>query len=194
MAQHILRLEKWNPDELTWTEWYQKFENYIEMTGVPDDKKVNLLLDSLGPKPFKRLVAVCLPGKPKDFPLDQLLEKLRIRYTSFTFRKVQIAKFFKVTQTSSETLEDFSEKLQDATAYCQFPSTVLDDNLCAAFINGLQNESTRSHLMTHDLQSFEETLERAKKYEAGRNEAKQSGSRGDADIDVHKSFNSARTN
>ncbi|XP_055343080.1 uncharacterized protein LOC129591446 [Paramacrobiotus metropolitanus] len=144
------------------------------MTGVPDNKKVNLLTDSLGPKPIKRIVAMCRPRKPTELSLTELVSKLQKQFTAYTFRKAQIAKFFQIKQQSGASLEDFAENLFEGTSYCSFSGTQLDDNMCAAFMNGLRNESTRAQLMSKDLQTFEETLDLASRHEAGQKEARRS--------------------
>ena len=89
------------------------------MTGVNDAQKLHILLDSLSATPFIRLVTSCRPKQPKDFSLFEILEKLRKRYTVYTFPKAQIAKFFAIKQKPGESLHEFSEALHDRYIFMQ---------------------------------------------------------------------------
>ncbi|XP_055350905.1 uncharacterized protein LOC129597409 [Paramacrobiotus metropolitanus] len=166
-------LLKFDPEEDEWQNWKERFENFIEWTEMPKDKQRGLLLNSLGVKAFQKLVSLCRPKRPREFDLDELLVKLDTAYTTVTFRAAEWADFYSMVP-GDLTLEEFAERLRDKTTTCKFPAEVVEDNLSAAFIRSINNQSTRLYLLTHEHKTFSETLDAAKRCEKGLEDSRKS--------------------
>jgi hypothetical protein len=120
---------------------------------------------------------MCQPHEPDKFSVDELMKKLDVAYTRFTFKITEWANFFVTKQREGQSLVQFANDLRDKTVNCSFPSTILDDLLSAVFVAGVTSDMTRRHLMSQELRSFDEALNVARRFETGQQEAKRNGPR-----------------
>ena len=161
------RLREFDPNSYDWEEWEILFDTCLEVESIKDDiNRRNLLITALGVQPFKTLISICKPKKPTECSYKELVDKLRSNYARLTFSSTERIKFFAKRQESSQTLTDFANDLRDKTTACQFPSDFYEEALITAFVNGLQNDHVRKHLMQRNLETFEQTINAAKTIES----------------------------
>ncbi|XP_055356453.1 uncharacterized protein K02A2.6-like [Paramacrobiotus metropolitanus] len=168
-AQNLIRF---NPDQLPWTSWKSLLKNYFALAEIAATKQKEVLLNSLEVRAFQDLVSACRPKEPTELSYDELIKKLDDTYIKVTYQTTEWASFFSTRQKSSQSLVAFSNELRDKTYTCKFPGTLLEDLLSSVFVAGVYSDTTRRHLMSQELKSFDETLQIAKRFETGQEEAK----------------------
>ncbi|XP_055349897.1 uncharacterized protein LOC129596596 [Paramacrobiotus metropolitanus] len=159
-------MERFDPDNTDWGAWKQRFDNFVVLLDVQDDKKVNLLVESLERKAFESLYQVCYPQKIKEFTVEQLIYKLDRLYVKQTSKHYERSQFFRLTQQQGESLVEYSNRLRAKSINCEFTGTILDEMLLAAFLGGIQREKTRQHLYSREPTSIEGALADAQKFES----------------------------
>ncbi|XP_055354767.1 uncharacterized protein LOC129600305 [Paramacrobiotus metropolitanus] len=172
MATSTDRLAKFNPETMDYKAWKFLFDNYVALTDLHTDKHRPLLINSLDTKALQLLVSMCKPKMPSDFTLGELLAKLETAYAPYTNQITEWALFFSLRQGESESLVDFATRMRDKTILCDFPSTVLEKNLCAVLVAGIRSDATRRYLMLSELKTFDAALQLAIKFETSVKEAK----------------------
>ncbi|XP_055329924.1 uncharacterized protein K02A2.6-like [Paramacrobiotus metropolitanus] len=165
-------ITKFDPDIMDWTSWKVRYKNYIKLMDVPSVKHRELLIDSLETKAFQILISMCRPQEPQELTQDDLLAKLDVAYTRYTYKITEWANFWVSRQKSGQSLVEFANALRDRIITCNFPATILDDLLSSVFVAGVESDTTRRHLMSQELDSFDKTLNTARKFETGQQEAK----------------------
>lgn len=113
--------------------WKQRFENYVVLLDLPDQKKANVLVESLVRKALETLYSVCRPEKILKFPADQLIWKLNKLCQKQTSKHYERSKFFRLSLESGETLVNFAHRLREKSMACELGEAVLVEMLLAAF-------------------------------------------------------------
>ncbi|XP_055348569.1 uncharacterized protein LOC129595549 [Paramacrobiotus metropolitanus] len=168
-AQNLIRF---NPDQVEWTSWKSLLKNYLSLTETTAAKQKEVLINSLELRAFQDVVSACRPKDPTEFSYDELLKKLDDIYIKVTYQTTEWASFFRTRQQSSQSLVQFSNELRNRTYTCKFPGAILEDLLSAVFVAGVHSDTTRRHLMSQELKSFDETLQLARRFETGQEQAK----------------------
>ncbi|XP_055354657.1 uncharacterized protein LOC129600226 [Paramacrobiotus metropolitanus] len=114
------------------------------------------------------LHAMCLPKDPDDYTTAQIVDKLEHAYVKKTLKDTEWANYFSLKQESGESLLEFSNRLRKKAFNCAFPADVLEGNMKATFLNGLENDATRMHLSSKEYSTLEKALEFAEQYEISR--------------------------
>ncbi|XP_055357325.1 uncharacterized protein LOC129602357 [Paramacrobiotus metropolitanus] len=164
---------RFNPESMQWDMWKENLHSYIEFADIPVEKQKGLLLNSLEVKPFEMLVSMCRPTAitDKKLTIEMLLAKLDTVYNKYTFKVAEWAHLFRTVQGKDESLAAYSSRLRYRSTVCKFPADIIDPMLSAVFINGIQSDSVRRHLLINEYQTHEETLNAARKMETGIEEA-----------------------
>ncbi|XP_055356704.1 uncharacterized protein K02A2.6-like [Paramacrobiotus metropolitanus] len=165
-------LLKFEPNKMAWMSWRSRYQNFIKLQKVTEEEQKRVLLDSLGVEAYEMVHAMCLPNDPADKTLAEVLAKLERAYVKKTLKSTEWAKYFVLKQDTGETLLDFANKLRKKAILCSFPADVLEDNMKATFLNGLQGEATRRHLMSKDYDTLDKALELAEQFELSQASAK----------------------
>ncbi|XP_055340240.1 uncharacterized protein LOC129589488 [Paramacrobiotus metropolitanus] len=126
---------------MTWRSWQYRYKNYVALHKVTDTAEQKaVLLDALGVEALEILISMCLPGSPDDFTAGQLADKLEQVFVKKTLKETEWALYFRIKQEPGETLLEFSIDCAGRRLVV-VPATVLEQNMMAAFTNGLVNET-----------------------------------------------------
>lgn len=117
--------------------------------------------------------------------MRDIVGKLDVGYNRVTFKVAGWSHFFATKQQNEQTLVQHANHLRDRTITSNFPMEVMDDLLSAVFVNAVQRDITRRYLLQKDL-SFEQTLDAARKFETGRQEAKRNHNNSEVKFEKRK--------
>lgn len=169
--------------------YIERFENFLAMKGITDDKKkAQTLCASIGSLHYNNLTAFLGPDKSKtvkDLAYSDLVDNFK--KTLVPRKSVVIAQhyFFGLYQKEKQSVADFVAMLQRDITECEFQVEykcscdltinvpVADLFLRAQFIRGLRDAWLREKLLESSLTKFEELLSKAISWEASHLESKQ---------------------
>ncbi|XP_065195792.1 uncharacterized protein LOC135827192 [Sycon ciliatum] len=128
------------------------------------DKRMTAYLISLLSKTvYSTLKTLCLPRNPTDFKYSEIVDKLKVHYKVKTSRTTATHKFRQCVQGPSESVTDYSHKLQRCAVECKFGDH-LDRALCDQFVAGLRDLDTRKFILSKpddDVKSFQNVFQLA---------------------------------
>eukprot|EP00117_Sycon_ciliatum_P015218 scpid18577/ scgid6200/ Retrotransposable element Tf2 155 kDa protein type 1 len=131
---------------------------------VKADKRMTAYLISLLSKTvYSTLKTLCLPKNPTDFKYSEIVDKLKVHYKVKTSRTTATHKFRQCVQGPSESVTDYSHKLQRCAVECKFGDH-LDRALCDQFVAGLRDLDTRKFILSKpddDVKSFQNVFQLA---------------------------------
>lgn len=130
------------------------------------------------PEAMEMLASMCRPEGASKFTVEELSKKLDIAYNKRTNMRAKRAVFFSVKQKPADSLVEIANALRNQCVKCNYPDSILDDQLSSAFTAGLENESTRRYiwpLPESSLEKFDALFELALKFESSREDAKHAG-------------------
>ena len=132
----------------TWKSYFHRFHCHCLAHDVRSDRKVPLLLSSLGRNTFKLLSGLCAPAEPLQKTLEEIDELLSEHFRGQVNVHAERFKFPRMTQSETETINEFMARLRIQAADCTF------ENLDAAhreqFVQGLYNEGLQKRLLCED--------------------------------------------
>ena len=144
-----------------WMKTYlQRVDLYFAANSVKDDKKVAILLTSIGASTYDRLCDLMAPDAPSTKTLDKISTTLS---THFKPRRVQIADRFhfqKREQAAGETIVQYDAALRRLATHCDF-DTNLETELRDQIVCGLQHEPQQHRLLSEADLTYKKTMEMA---------------------------------
>ena len=154
-----------------WDMYAEQLEALYSANEVPEDKKVPILLASIGQVGYKLLRDLCAPDLPKTKSYEQLVTLMGEHQKPKPMVSAERFRFFRVMQTDSDNVNEFVRKLKSAAEHCEFGDQ-LNNYLRDQFINGLKHENTQRHLLTVKDLTFTKATEIASSTETASKEVK----------------------
>lgn len=132
-------------------DWIDRFEMYLTINNVQDDRKVAYLLTHIGGVAYSVLKDLCIPDVPSTVAYDTLVEYLKGHYVPHTLQSVCRLKFRQAKQQSGESVTQFVHRLKQLAKDCGFGAN-LKDSLKDQIIVGIGSPKiARALLMKADL-------------------------------------------
>ncbi|KAL4721055.1 hypothetical protein ACJJTC_007008 [Scirpophaga incertulas] len=162
MAAHIGQIEHFDPGSSEVNTWLERFEQYMLVNDVQNEKKVPLLLTFIGPEAYKIVTNLVSPRKPFEYSVEELFVILKQHFAPRSNVIAQRFKFYKADQEPSETIRDYVIKIKELANTCGFQGDTLKEALRDRLVCGLHNENIQRKILSEaELLSFDAVYERA---------------------------------
>lgn len=173
--------ENFDTKNETFRTYKQRFENYLEMKNLKENKEysVKLLLNSIGAKHFTTITALAAPKAPSELTYDELIKLLETHLSPKKNLLVCQHQFLSKYQTDQQSIAEYVASLRSDINDCEFISTcdckssIADIFLRAQFIRGIKDCSIREKLLQSEKSTFEEIVSKAIALEASKIDSKE---------------------
>ncbi len=153
--------ENFNPDDEDFECYQDRFEQFLLVSGVTEEKDmVASLIASIGGKCYRQLRDIVTPTKPKELKFSEICEKLNNHYNP---RKTTLAtryNFYRRKQHDGESIAMYLANLKKLAQDCNF-GTFRDTAIRDIFVCGLRNAAVQRRLFAKEEDQI--TLNRAEK-------------------------------
>jgi hypothetical protein len=127
MAQRFMEsLNQFNPDLESWECYFERFEQFVLVNDIEQEKQVACLLSLLGPVTYNVLRNLSHPTKPSTKTLAQINGILNEHYTEKKFVIAERFRFYGTIQKPDESVNDFIARLKDLSRFCEFGESLTD--------------------------------------------------------------------
>ena len=144
--------------------YLERADLYFQANGIGENKRVPILLSSIGASTYALLRDLVAPDAPGTLEFRRLSEVL---IAHFEPKRMVIAErfyFHKRAQAVGESIADFDAALRKLALHCEFGAT-LEESLRDRFVCGLQHESTQRRLLSEPALTYQKALDIAKAME-----------------------------
>lgn len=180
-VSHVPPFESFDPSKEKFNYYKQRFENYLSMKEIQDDKKAQMLLNSIGASNYNILAALVAPKKPSSLGYDELVNELEKHLAPKKNALVSQHYFLSKYQKEGENIADFVASLRRDVAECDFNVKCQCDSqvsaadllLRAQFIRGIKDNSIKEQLLQSNLLSFNEIVSKAMALEASKSDCRE---------------------
>ena len=169
MATQYGRLQEFQPDSDSIKSYLERASLYLKANGITDNKRVPILLSSIGASTYTLLSDLVSPTAPGEKSFDDLCAALR---NHFEPRRSTIAErfhFHKRDQAAGESIAEFDAALRCLSIHCQFGET-LEDSLRDRFVCGLRHEPIQRCLLAETSLTYSKALDIARGMESAEKE------------------------
>ncbi|GBN82633.1 hypothetical protein AVEN_102646-1 [Araneus ventricosus] len=168
---HIPPFESYEPKKEKFKYFMQRFENYLMMKDVFQDKDkcAQILLNSIGASNYNILAALIAPKAPNELPYDDLLKVLENHLAPKRSCLVSQHYFLSTYQKQDSSISDCVADLRRDIAECEFTVacecsknvSVADIFLKAQFIRGIKDSWIKEQILQSELTDFNEIVDKA---------------------------------
>ncbi|XP_058983670.1 uncharacterized protein K02A2.6-like [Musca domestica] len=177
----VPNFDHFDPAKEMYTNYIERFNNYIAMKGVSANKEycTKLLLNSIGAKYFNMVTALAAPRAAADLQYDELLTILQNHLAPKKNVLVAQHKFLSKYQMQGQSVADFVAALRTDINSCEFVSpckcgaSIADVFLRAQFIRGLCDNTVREQLLQSSTAKIDEIVGKALALEAAKMDARE---------------------
>ena len=165
MANQHGRLREFHPETESIKAYLERMSLYFTANGVAADKRVAVLLSSIGAATYSLLSDLVAPHPPSTKSLDEISGALRNHYQP---QRVVIADrfhFHKRDQAAGVTIADYDAALRKLATHCKFGATLVD-TLRDRFVCGLRHETIQRRLLSEKDLTYAKAMEIARAMEA----------------------------
>lgn len=96
------------------------FEDFLAANNIPDDRKDNLFLATIGPEAYKLLTNLCDPANPSCKTYADLNSVLLNHYEPAPIVTAERHKFWTLSQGTDGSVADFIVWLKKLSSFCSF--------------------------------------------------------------------------
>lgn len=140
------KLPEFDPDGDNCDVFFERFECFAAANDIAEDKKLQVLLTSIGEKAYVTLRSLLLPKTPTQETYDVVIATLKKHYTPKCSVVTERYRFNQRNQEPHESISDFIVGLKKLAATCEF-GTFLEQALRDRLIAGLCSDSIRCRLL-----------------------------------------------
>lgn len=144
-------------DQESFESYMERFEQFVIVNGVKEEKKVPLFLTVIGHKCYDILRSSLLPEKPASKTYEQLKKVLQDYYAPEKCIIAERYRFHKRVQKLEESITQFAVELKSLARQCVF-GNFLDDALRDQFVCGVRDEHTRQKLLIESELTFDKAV------------------------------------
>ncbi|XP_008179051.1 uncharacterized protein K02A2.6-like [Acyrthosiphon pisum] len=142
-----------------WNVYQERMEQFFLANGIPEERKVPLLITCMGEQAYKMLKDLCDPIKPADRTYEQLCTVLTRQFAKkvSVYRKRE--EFYNIRQNTNEFVTDWYAKMKNFAAQCSFGSNlipVLKDKFTTGMKDGPIKDRLYEEETTKDLSDLVE--------------------------------------
>lgn len=158
-------------DQETFESYMERFEQFVIVNGIDDEKKVPLFVTVIGPKCYEILRSSLLPEKLATKTYEQLKKVLQDYYAPEKCIIAERNRFHKRIQKVEESVTQFCVELKNLARQCTF-GDFLDDALREQFVCGIRDEHTRQKLLIESKLNVDQAMKIAVAMELASNQIK----------------------
>lgn len=166
---YVPNFETFDPIKENFTNYKQRFQNYVEMKNISSNKEycAKLLLNSIGPSNFNLVSTLTAPKNPSELNYDDLVKILEEQLVPKRNVLVSQHKFLSIYQTEQQSISEFVTNLRSNISNCEFTSpceceiSIADIFLRAQFIRGIKDNSIREQILQSDKLEFKDVVSKA---------------------------------
>lgn len=140
------KLPEFDPDGDNCDVFFERFECFVAANDIAEDKKLQVLLTSIGEKAYVTLRSLLLPKTPTKETYDVVIATLKKHYTPKCSVVTERYRFNQRKQEPHESIGDFIVGLKQLAATCEY-GTFLEQALRDRLIAGLCSDSIRCRLL-----------------------------------------------
>ncbi|KAL7293237.1 hypothetical protein TKK_0013377 [Trichogramma kaykai] len=149
-----------------WSIYNERLEQYFSANFVDEQRKVSVLLTSIGSSVYKTLRDLCSPTLPQEKTYEELCETLKKHYSPRISVYKERRQFYRLVQGSSENVSQWYARVKKGAVECQFGAE-LDNRIKDQFVSGLKEGKVLDRIFEENHSTpLAETLEIALKKEA----------------------------
>lgn len=154
----------------------QRFENYLTMKGVFQDKTLcsQLLLNSVGSANYQLIVSLVAPKSPSEYTYNELISKIENHLCPKKNVLVAQHQFLTIYQQENQSIAEYAAALRRDIGDCEFISpckckaNLADMFLRIQFIRGIYDSSMREQILQTAKDTFEDIIQQALAIEASK--------------------------
>jgi len=165
------RMKDFNPDNETVTAYLERFELFVEVNGIPEDKKVATLLTVIGTKHYSLLRGLTSPILPRLVSYTDLVSHLRAHFDPKPLVIAERYHFYQRNQKPGETVTEYLASLRESASKCNFRD-FLNEALRDRLVCGLQSDAIQKALLSKADLTLESALQVAQSMEAAAQKTK----------------------
>lgn len=150
--------------------WFEQFEEYVTVNKIPVERSVSLFLTLMGTDGYKLLRNLCVPLKPRDKSLDELMILIKKHHNPKPNMIAERFKFKKRRQRQDESISMFLASLKQMSVYCDFGET-LNNNLRDQLVWSLRNGRIQRKLLSETQLTLDRTVELSLAWEVAEKDA-----------------------
>ena len=147
-------------DKENWNMYVERMEQFFIVNSVGEDKKVAVLLSSMGPETYRVLSDLLYPVKSKEKNFKELADCLQSHFSPPVLKIAERFKLTKRTQRENEDISRYATALRQLAVTCQY-GEFLDDALTQCFVCGLINSGVQRRLLLEQELTFKKAVELA---------------------------------
>ena len=159
-------LQEFHPETDSVKKYLECVSLYFMVIEVPNEKKVAILLSSIGASTYALLSDLVAPESPGDKTLDQISTALTNYFEPQRSTIAERFHFHKHEQAIGKSVTEFDAALRKLALHCDFKGK-LDEMLHDRFVCGLRHELMQRRLLSEPLKlTYQKALDIAKAMEA----------------------------
>ena len=163
-----------------WSLWFERFEQFVKVNDVRQDKQVSLFLTLIGNDTYALLRNLCSPVKPANSSLAELSTIMQDHLNPKPSIITQRYKFKSCRQKEGESVKSFIANIKKLSVHCDF-GVNLESNVRDQFVFGLRAESIKKKLLGEKDLTYKKAVELALSWEmAGRDAAEMMSTEADS--------------
>ncbi|EEC14627.1 transposon, putative, partial [Ixodes scapularis] len=144
-----------------WVSYDERLTSFLHLDKVPEEGKVHDFLSFVGPKTYGLLKSLTAPSLQSSKIFDELRRILGDHLAPRPSVIGERAKYYRRSQTDTESIPDFVAELRRLSQLCDFEG-VLNEGLRDRFVCGVQRVDTQKVLFAEDKKlTFGKAVKRA---------------------------------
>ncbi|UYV78273.1 K02A2.6-like [Cordylochernes scorpioides] len=175
---HAPPFENFDPNKEIFKYYRQRFENYIKMKDIYQDKKrsAQMLLNSIGASNYNILAALVAPTTPGELDYEELIKELEKHLAPRRSTLVSQHYFLSTYQQDKDSIADFVASLRRDIADCEFKAqcecgkdvSASEIFLRAQFIRDIKDTWIKEQILQSEIYAFNDILTKAIALEASK--------------------------
>ncbi len=131
-----IKYEEFIAETQDWIVYEERLEQHFSALDVKDDKKVAILLSSVGQEAYKLLREVSYPKLPKEKSYQELAGIMKRHFSKQTNCWRERRKFYELKQNDGESMVEWMTRVKKGAIFCEF-NDGLEGELINRFICGI---------------------------------------------------------
>lgn len=182
MAAVYGKLQEFQPESESIKAYLERVTLYFKANDIDDDKKVPILLSSIGSSTYATLSDLLAPDEPGTKAFEAISTKLKDHFLPKRSTIAERFHFHKRDQAAGESVAEYNAALTKLAVDCKF-GNVLQETLCDRFVCGLRHEAIQRRLLSETALTYATAIETARSMEAADHDARAFKR---PDLSVHK--------
>ncbi|XP_044592420.1 uncharacterized protein K02A2.6-like isoform X2 [Cotesia glomerata] len=152
-----------------WTAWTERFEHYVVVNSVPENKKKSLFITSLGPQAYELLRNLCTPESPSKKKLEELMTIMGNHLQPAPSVITERYKFKECRQTNDQDVKSYLAELKKLSMQCKFGEN-LESSIRDQFVWGLKSAAIKKRLLGEPNLTYSRAVEISSALESAAND------------------------